>query len=154
MSKLQQFFPFVIFSPARLNMIKSINLSYFNRYSCVCRRLEGNSSLSSSESIQCGGPRKIWRVLFRQNMACFNSKLIVQSAQGFPKTSDRNENHEWRTVVNCGKQTRWRNNEEKQTVLIFFVGSFNFHVTLPFSCKRGLLINVWAGLRFICLNSF
>lgn len=27
-------------------MIKSINLSYFNRYSCVCRRLEGNSSLS------------------------------------------------------------------------------------------------------------
>ena len=73
---------------------------------------------ASSQSIHCG-PRKIWRVLFRQNMFCLESLLsnLLRDPLKRP-TGMKTMNGE--PVVNCRKQTKGRNNEEKQTEKIFW----------------------------------
>ena len=138
------FFHFFAFFPARLNL-KFIKLSYFNRYSCACRYLEGNSSLSSSHTVHCG-PRKIWswRALFGQNMACLVSLLSKPLRDSLKRpTAVKTMNGElWSTVENRrGDEIMRKNKQEKIVRFWFFVGLLeSFHIALPmdFSCKREL----------------
>lgn len=134
MNSHSTFFPFIIFSPARLDL-KLINLSYFNRYSCVCGHLERNSSLSSSQSIHCG-PRKIWRVLLRQNIACLASSLFnpLRDSLKHPTAIKTMNGELWSNVESRRDDEIMKktNMENWFLVFIFLVGLLeSSHVALP-----------------------